>query len=219
MNNGVVFWASGCESWCVILSQWLWIMVCYAEPVVVNHGVLDWASGCESWCAMLGQWLLIILLSITHHQSQPLAQHYTPWLKTTGPAKCTIIHNHWLISFIANCSAWHTITQTQSAQYKTTWFTTVRFSIAHMIHNHWVSITHHDSQPLAQHYRTWLTATRSDFESRWALLYLWLLIMVCIAEQVIMNHGEFTVSMAVNDGVLCWVSGCELCCAMLVNHD
>ena len=48
VNHGVLFWASGCESYCVILSQWLWIMVIYAEPVVVNHGVLFWASGCES---------------------------------------------------------------------------------------------------------------------------------------------------------------------------
>jgi hypothetical protein len=27
--------------------------------------------------------------------------------------------------------------------------------------------------------------------------------MVCIAEQMIVNHGEFTVSIVVNDGVLC----------------
>jgi hypothetical protein len=42
-------------------NQWLWIMVCYAEPVVVNHGVLCWASDCESWCAMLNQWLCIMV--------------------------------------------------------------------------------------------------------------------------------------------------------------
>ena len=46
------------------MSQWLWIMVCIAEPAVVNHGVLCWArgvnhseiwwaNGCESWCAMV----------------------------------------------------------------------------------------------------------------------------------------------------------------------
>ena len=40
VNHGVLYWASGCESWCVILSQWLLIMVCYAEPVVVNQGEL-----------------------------------------------------------------------------------------------------------------------------------------------------------------------------------
>jgi hypothetical protein len=40
VNHGVLCWASGCESWCAMLNQWLCIMVCYAEPVVVNHGVL-----------------------------------------------------------------------------------------------------------------------------------------------------------------------------------
>jgi hypothetical protein len=37
------------------LSQWLWIMVCYDEPMVVNHGDLWWATGCESCCVMLSQ--------------------------------------------------------------------------------------------------------------------------------------------------------------------
>ena len=53
MNYVVLFWASGFESWWVMLSQWLWIMVCYSEPVVVNHGVLCWACGCESWWAII----------------------------------------------------------------------------------------------------------------------------------------------------------------------
>jgi hypothetical protein len=39
-NHGELYWASGCESCCVMLSQWLLIMVCYAEPVVVSHVVL-----------------------------------------------------------------------------------------------------------------------------------------------------------------------------------
>ena len=53
MKYVLLFWASGFESWWVMLSQWLWIMVCYSEPVVVNHGVLCWASGCESWWAII----------------------------------------------------------------------------------------------------------------------------------------------------------------------
>jgi hypothetical protein len=88
---------SGCESWCVILGQWLWIMVCYAEPVVVNRGVLWWASGCVSWCVMLSQCLRIIVfyplptmihkywLKITHDNSQPMTQHNKPWFPPTGP--------------------------------------------------------------------------------------------------------------------------------------
>jgi hypothetical protein len=60
------------EPWCVILSQWLgitvwmpcqwvWIMVSYAEPVVVNHYVLFCASRCEPWRVMMKQWLWIML--------------------------------------------------------------------------------------------------------------------------------------------------------------
>jgi hypothetical protein len=30
-----------------MVSQWLLIMVCYSEPVVVNHGLLCCAKGCE----------------------------------------------------------------------------------------------------------------------------------------------------------------------------
>jgi hypothetical protein len=40
VNHGVLCCAGGCESWCVMLSQWLCIMLCYAEPAVLNHGVL-----------------------------------------------------------------------------------------------------------------------------------------------------------------------------------
>ena len=46
VNHGVLYGASGCESWCVILSHWLLVMMCIAEPVAVNHGVLYLASGC-----------------------------------------------------------------------------------------------------------------------------------------------------------------------------
>ena len=40
VNHSVLSGASGCDSWRVILSQWLLIMVCYAAPVAVYHGVL-----------------------------------------------------------------------------------------------------------------------------------------------------------------------------------
>jgi hypothetical protein len=41
VNHGVLGWGSDCESCCVILSKWLWIMVNYVVK-----------SGCESWCAI-----------------------------------------------------------------------------------------------------------------------------------------------------------------------
>jgi hypothetical protein len=73
--------AIGWESCCIMLSQsvgitmwtlckWVWIMVCFSEPLVgnhdmnappvgVNHGELCWASIWESRCAMLSQCLWI----------------------------------------------------------------------------------------------------------------------------------------------------------------
>jgi hypothetical protein len=57
----------------VMLSQWLWITMCYSKPVVMNHGVLFWASGCESCCVVLSQWLWITL-----------AQNNTTWFTITG---------------------------------------------------------------------------------------------------------------------------------------
>jgi hypothetical protein len=97
INHVVLFWASGCESWWVMLLPWLWIMVCYSEPVVVNHGELWWACVCESWCALPKQWLWILVwhsepVYVNHdvlcsqHDSQPLAQLHTTWFTTTGPA-------------------------------------------------------------------------------------------------------------------------------------
>ena len=40
VNQGVLCCAKGCETWGVMMSQWLLIVVCYAEPGVVYHGVL-----------------------------------------------------------------------------------------------------------------------------------------------------------------------------------
>ena len=47
VNHGELCSASGCESWCAMLSQWLRIMLCYSELIIGNHGMLCWASGCE----------------------------------------------------------------------------------------------------------------------------------------------------------------------------
>jgi hypothetical protein len=65
-----------------------------------------------------------------------------------------------------------------------------------MIHNLWHSITHHESQQLAQYITSWLTTT--------VILSQWLSIMVCYAGSVVVNHD-----------VLCWASGCESGCGML----
>ena len=53
VNHGVLFWASGCESWCAMIDQLVGFVVSYAEPVVVNHGELWLDSGCESCWVMM----------------------------------------------------------------------------------------------------------------------------------------------------------------------
>jgi hypothetical protein len=74
-----------------MLSQWLWKIVSYAEPVVVNHGVFCWAIGCEPLWVILSQWLWNIVsyaeVSVCESWgSQPLAQQNSQWFTTTGSA-------------------------------------------------------------------------------------------------------------------------------------
>ena len=62
-STGITVWT---------LSQWLWIIVNYAEPVVVKHWVILsqwlWVIVCyaepnawEAWCAILSKWLCSIV--------------------------------------------------------------------------------------------------------------------------------------------------------------
>jgi hypothetical protein len=60
-----------CESWCVILYQWSWIMERYAQPV--SHP----------------------LAQRSHRDSQRLAQHSTTWFTTTSWPELPMIHEHW----------------------------------------------------------------------------------------------------------------------------
>jgi hypothetical protein len=57
VNHDELCGASGWDSLCVIICQYVWTMASYSESVVVNHVVFCWASGCESWWVMLRKWL------------------------------------------------------------------------------------------------------------------------------------------------------------------
>jgi hypothetical protein len=188
----------GCESWCVMLCLWLWIMVCYDQPVLVNHGVLCWASGYVSWCAMLRQWFWIMVCYsgpvvvnngvftttrsfITHHDSQPLAQHNTPWFTTTGSALHTMISNHWLIIAPHNSQPLAHYVILSQWLWIMVWYAEPVFVNQCALYwakgceswcvklSQWLLITdcyavpkvHHDSQPLAQHNTPWLITTGS----------------------------------------------------------
>ena len=91
VNHDTLCCTSVGESWRVMLRQWLWIMVsyaelvvvkycelcrdqcvgiivCYAEPVGVNHCASFWDSGCESWHAMISKYVGIMVC-----YSEPMA--------------------------------------------------------------------------------------------------------------------------------------------------
>jgi hypothetical protein len=135
VNHVELYWASGCESCCVILRKWLWIKLCYAEQVVVNHvlcwervtnhGVLCWASGCESCCVILIQWKWIMVC-----YTEPVVVKHVVLYWASGCEWCCVMLSKWL------CIMWYP-------------------------DNHWLSITQHDSQPLAQHSKTWFITAGS----------------------------------------------------------
>jgi hypothetical protein len=178
--TGVLFWASGRESSCVILSQWLWIMVSYAEPVVLNHGVLFWASGCESWYVILSQWLWImvcyakpsgyeswcIMLSkvVVNHDMLCWAQCLWIMVYYAEPG----VVNHGLSCWASGCESWWAMLS--QWLWIMLWYAesvvvshgaTTGSALHTMIQNHWLSIAHNDSQPLTQHSTTWLATTGS----------------------------------------------------------
>jgi hypothetical protein len=70
VNHRVLFCASRCEPWRVMINQWLWIILCYSVTIGVTHGEL-----CHN------HWF-----SITHHDSQSLTQHDSQCFSTTGSA-------------------------------------------------------------------------------------------------------------------------------------
>ena len=95
--DAVLYWASGyeslcggCESCCVILSQWLWSMVYYAEPVVENHIGLWLASDCESRRGMLGQWLWIVVC----YAEPVVVNHVLCWAH--GCESCCAMLSQWM---------------------------------------------------------------------------------------------------------------------------
>jgi hypothetical protein len=143
-------------------------MVCYTESVVLNYAVLClWII--VGYTAPVAVNLLCMThthwLSIAHHDSQPLAQHYTPWLTITCSALHTMIHNHWF-------SLTHHNSQPLN-QYIAQWFTaTIMLCYAEpVVVNHCV------------------LCWGSGYELWWVMLRQWLWIMVCNAEPVVLNHG------------------------------
>jgi hypothetical protein len=122
--------------------------VCHAEPVVVNHGVVCWPSGCESWWGMLRKWLLIMLC-----YAEPVVVNHcamlSQWLSIMVCYSEPVVVNHGV----------HYLQPL--AQYSMPLFTTFGTAQQSMINKHLLSITHHDSHSLSQHYTPSFTTTGS----------------------------------------------------------
>jgi hypothetical protein len=80
VNHGVLCGASGCESWCVLLSQWC---ITHYDSHPLAQQSSPWLT---TTCSALHTMIHNQLFRITHHDSQSLAQDYTPWFTTTGSA-------------------------------------------------------------------------------------------------------------------------------------
>jgi hypothetical protein len=90
-----------------MLSHWLWTMVYYSEPVVVNHGEICWATGYESLCFMLSRvcwnhsvlcWASdcdswCVMYNMNHNNRLSIANHDS---QTAGSAYLTMIQIHLL---------------------------------------------------------------------------------------------------------------------------
>ena len=158
--------ASGCKSYLVMLIQWLWIMVCYAEAVVVNQVVLFWTSGCESWWIML--WKVVV-----NHDALPVC--WAQWLGiivcSVKPSDCElwcimlrkVVVNHGVLFWASGCESW----------------------CAMLSQCLWMIVSY--AEPVVAIYVVLCWA--SGCESLCALLWQWLWIMVGYTEAVVVNHG------------------------------
>ena len=168
VNYGVLYWASGCQSWCVILCQWMWIMVSFTVPVVVNNDVSCWVSGCELCCAMLvnnnGLYcvsgcefvMLCQLLWVMVSYIVPRV-----WIMVCNAQP--VVVNHGVLCWASGCE------------------------LLCALLRQWLCIMVGYAEPVVLNHC--VIYWSSGCELWWVRLNQWLWIMVCNAEQVIVNHG------------------------------
>jgi hypothetical protein len=158
-------WTSGCESWWVLLSQWMWVIVCNAVTAVVNHGVLCWGSGCESMWALLGQWVWVMVCN-----DEPVGVNYV----------CSTIHtminSHWY-------SKTHLDSKSLPQQY-TSWLTTTGSVVNYAVLCLSIMVSY--IEPVTVNHG--LLCYASGCESWWVMLCQRLWIMACYSEPVVVNH-------------------------------
>jgi hypothetical protein len=172
-----------------MLSQWLWIMVCYDGPVGGNHGVLCWVIRCELWCVILSQYLWIIVSYaepvVVNHGVLCWASVCELWW-ASGCKSCRVRLSQWLWLWIMLCYAEPGDCESQCVMLSQ-WLQIIADYAEQVVVNHVVLC--------------WVGGCES-----WCFFMLsqWLWIMVCYDEPVVVNCVE-----------LCWTTGCEPWFAML----
>jgi hypothetical protein len=156
-----------CESWCAILSQWLWIRVRYAEPLVVNHGKLWSVSGCVSWCVIQESVVLIDVVLCWASGWKSRCGMVSQWLWVIVNYDELVVVSHSLLWWASCCESWWVMVSY--------WLCIMVCYTEPVVMNHGVLclacgcdsgcvilITQHDSQPLAHHNLPWFTTTGSE---------------------------------------------------------
>ena len=221
VNHGVLCWASGCESWCVILSQWFWTsetVVCVLYGVLClsqwlfmlcySDGVLCWASGCESWLLYYAEPVIVnhgvLCLFVNHCVILPVVVNHgvvmlSQWLWIMvcyAEAVCCeswcVILRQWL--WIMVCYAEPVVSESSCSMVSPVWIIVMWAYAEPVVVNHgvlWIM----DEPVVVNHVNL---SQWCEYAEPWARLW----IMVCYMPEPVVVH------IMVNHGV-CWASGCE----------
>jgi hypothetical protein len=175
-----MIWANGCELWRVMVDQWLWVMVCNAEPVVLNHGVLCWASGCEFMCAILNRtvvnyvvlyWADCVLVMVCH------AGHWLWMIWANGCELWRVMVDQWLWIMVCN------VEQVVVSHGELCWTSGCESWCVMLSQWLWIMVCY--AEPVVVNHGVLCWA--SGCESWCAMLSQWLWIMVSYDEQVVVN--------------------------------
>ena len=198
MYHGVLCWDSGCESWCVMLSQWLWIMVCYAEPVVVNHGVLCWAS-VVNYVEIVAVIMACYASMVVNHSvlCQPVM-----WMVCYSASGC----ESWCVCYDEpGCESWCAMLS-QWLWIMVCYDEPVVVNRGIVMLRQWLWIMVCYAEPVVVNHGVLCWA--SGCELWCAMLSQWLWIMSCYSEPVLWIMMSY-LPVVVNHGVLCCACGCE----------
>ena len=177
-----------------MLSQWLGVMVSYAEPVDVRHGMQCWTSGCESSCVMLNQWLWVMVCNARQ------------WLWIMVSFTVPVVVNHGVLYWVSGFELCCAMLVNNSGLYSASGCEFAMLCqllwvmVSYIVPRLWIMVC--NAQPVVVNHG--VLCCGSGCESWWVIMTRWVLIMVCYCEAVMVNHG-----------VLCWTNGYVSWCAIL----